>query len=124
MPVTATHTVILDYTIQDGRERLVQPPTIPVKKGDTIAFQRGPSVPEGLTIFVQFAEEFFSKQTFDEGDHVIEVMQDLPHRTTYQCGLKGPDHQLIQSTLTGPSDADMQAGIGGDIDPAGGGPVG
>jgi hypothetical protein len=60
-----------------------------------------------------FAEpKFFSAPRFEEGDQDVKVISDLPHLTTYECGLRGPDGQVIQKSLSGP-------GAGGDIQPGG-----
>lgn len=112
MPVDGSHNVTLDY-FQDpsGNDRVRQPATIVARKGDLIVFLRG-SIPPGKTLAVLFDEpHFFSRPTFDENETAVEVKVDLPHRTTYRCGLKLNGH-LIESSVSGPAD-----GGGGDIDP-------
>jgi len=114
MPQDNRHNVTLNYTEEAGIQRLVQPPTLFVRTGHKIHFERG-TIPPGRTLAVIFDEpQFFSAATFNEGDGDIEVISDLPHRTTYQCGLRGDDGQIIQKSLSGP-------GAGGDIDPPVGG---
>ena len=108
---TDRHEVTLNYELDaDGNPHLVQPATIAVKQGHKIQFLRG-SVPPDHKIAIIFTEpQFFSQSTFEEGDQDVTVTSDLPRVTTYQCGLRGPDGQMIQKSLSGP-------GAGGDIEP-------
>ena len=110
MPNTV-HQVILNYTLQNGKMRIVPPSTIKVAEGDSIHFERG-AIPPGFTAFIKFLDpQFFSRPTFDEGEGDIVVRAKPPARTSYQCGLKQRG-ALLADTVSGPSD-------GGDIDPAG-----
>ena len=115
MPDPNIHEVFLSYTIDaDGNVTLQQPPTISVRQGHKIRFKRG-TVPPSFRITVFFDEpQFFSHPHFDEGQGDIDVVTNLQARTTYRCGLRDAQGNLVPNSLTGP------AKPGGDIDPDGG----
>lgn len=108
---TNLHQVKLNYELDgEGNPRLKQPATITVRQGHKILFERG-SIPPTSKFTVRFHEpQFFSAATFEEGDAEVTVISDLPHVTTFECGLRGPDHQIIPKSVSGP-------GAGGDIQP-------
>ena len=111
--------VPLTYTVDAaGHPRVQQPPTLFVVPGDRIQFHRQ-NVPQGAKVAIIFDQpQFFSSETFDEGDGDIIVTGALSGRVTYQCGLKDAQGNKIPHSFSGPTSP------GGDIEPDGGGPIG
>ncbi len=112
-PSVEPHKVTLNYELdQQGNPRLQRPLPIAVRKGHKIRFERG-SIPPTVKITISFTDpQFFSPSTFEEGGQDILVTDDLPHPTTYECGLRGADGEIIKSSLSGPDG-------GGDVQPGG-----
>src|ERR1700730_9851878 len=101
MPVDGTHQVTLDYTADgQGNFRVAQPPTIKVKHGHKIKFNRGTTVPPDAKVVVIFTEpQFFSVALVDEGQVEVTVTATLPHSTFYQCGFRALDGHIIPTSL-------------------------
>jgi hypothetical protein len=114
MPYDDIHQVTLNYAADaQGNLTVSQPPAIKVRNGHQIIFNRGSVPPENKVVIIFTEPQFFSSPFCDEGHAPVSVMNDLPHRTFYQCGLRAADGHIIPTSLSGPF-------AGGQIDPESG----